>query len=100
MSNEFPKGISIKEARKEAPDFVKGDVGINLKQFVEWAKPRLSDGGWVNLSLNLSAKGNLYFSFYDKNGESNPTTKTAPKDELPSIDLDLGEVDLNEIDFN
>jgi len=85
MSNEFPKGISIKEARKEAPDFVKGDVGINLKQFVEWAKPRLSEGGWVNLSLNLSAKGNLYFSFYDKNGEEVGNVKA--KEELPEIDL-------------
>jgi len=85
MSNEFPKGISIKEARKEAPDFVKGDVGINLKQFVEWAKPRLSEGGWVNLSLNLSAKGNLYFSFYNKNGEEVGNVKA--KEELPEIDL-------------
>jgi len=85
MSNEFPKGISIKEARKEAPEFVKGDVGINLKQFVEWAKPRLSEGGWVNLSLNLSAKGNLYFSFYNKNGEEVGNVKA--KEELPEIDL-------------
>jgi len=85
MSNEFPKGISIKEARKEAPDFVKGDVGINLKKFVEWAKPKISEAGWVNLSLNLSAKGNLYFSFYNKNGEEVGNVKA--KEELPEIDL-------------
>ena len=85
MSNEFPKGISIKEARKEAPDFVKGDVGINLKKFVEWAKPKISEAGWVNLALNISAKGNLYFSFYDKNGEEVGNVKA--KEELPEIDL-------------
>ena len=85
MSNEFPKGISIKEARKEAPDFVKGDVGINLKKFVEWAKPKISEAGWVNLSLNISAKGNYYFSFYNKNGEEVGNVKA--KEELPEIDL-------------
>jgi len=98
MSNEFPKGISIKEARKEAPDFVKGDVGINLKQFVEWAKPRLSEGGWVNLSLNLSAKGNLYFSFYNKNGEEVGNVKA--KEELPEIDLgDEEEINIEDVPF-
>ena len=34
--NEFPKGISIKEPRQGAPDFVKGDVFF-FQQFVEWA---------------------------------------------------------------
>jgi len=83
--NEFPEGISIKEPRKEAPDFVKGGVGINLKKFVEWAKPKISEAGWVNLSLNISAKGNYYFSFYNKNGEEVGNVKA--KEELPEIDL-------------
>ena len=98
MSNEFPKGISIKEARKEAPDFVKGDVGINLKKFVEWAKPKISEAGWVNLSLNISAKGNYYFSFYNKNGEEVGNVKA--KEELPEIDLgDEEEINIEDVPF-
>lgn len=67
--NEFPKGISIKEPRQGAPDFVKGDVGVNFQQFVEWAKPYVNEKGYINFSLNKSAKGNLYFSFYNKDAQ-------------------------------
>ena len=54
------QGIRVDKPRVNAPEFVKGRVGINVAQFGQWLVENVDDRGWVNLDLLLSKEGDLY----------------------------------------
>lgn len=63
----FGQGLMFRRPREGAPDFIKGSLSINIKDFIEFAKTQRSAGnisekGWLNLDLKESIDGTkLYF---------------------------------------
>jgi hypothetical protein len=61
MENKiFPEGVTFTK-RQGSPDFVLGQIGINIKQFnnfIEKNPNLLSEKGWLNLDALISAKTN------------------------------------------
>ena len=78
MENIFIDGMIWKNPHPKAPDFIKGNVAIDMKKFVEFARKHHKDG-WINIDLKQSAKtGNLYFALNQYSKDSAPT-QTSPQ---------------------
>lgn len=62
MQNEvvFPEGVIVKEPSSKAPDFILGNVGVNVERFAEWAEKHKNAKGWVFLTIKKSKKGGYY----------------------------------------
>ena len=63
-------GMRVDKPRANAPEFVKGRVGINVAQFGQWMTQNADDRGWVNLDLLLSKEGDLYLKHNEYKGAS------------------------------
>lgn len=60
MEKQFPQGIRISNPHEKAPNYIRAKVSIKVDEFIQWLS-EFQDNGWVNLSLNKSQKGVLYF---------------------------------------
>jgi len=62
----FADGIFFNKPHENAPDFVKGSVGIRVKEAVEFLVRNENENGFVNIDLLKSKeKGTLYFVLND-----------------------------------
>jgi hypothetical protein len=69
MEKIFADGIQFKRPKQGAPEFVKGKISVNVETFTNFMNQH-QQGGWVNIDLLKSAKGNLYLVLNTwKNGE-------------------------------
>ena len=85
----FPAGIGYSPPREEAPEFIKGTIGINPKMLLEWCKTQrehINEKGWMNLDLKKSQKGTLYLQLN--------TWKPTPRKD--TVDADFDAIDKNE----
>lgn len=60
----FVSGIFFDRPREGAPEFVKGRMSINPRQFLEWAKlqaEHASDKGYLHLDLLKSRDGSKFY---------------------------------------
>jgi hypothetical protein len=55
----FANGF-ILTRRAGAPEFVIGNVGINVKDFTAWLNANKDEKGWVNIDLKQSQNGKFY----------------------------------------
>lgn len=55
----FANGF-ILTRRAGAPEFVIGNVGINVKEFTEWLNTHKDEKGWVNIDLKQAQSGKYY----------------------------------------
>jgi hypothetical protein len=62
-TKEFPKGLIVKRAPENAPDFVKAKVSIKRTELIEWLQSK--DKDWINLDLLNSKKNILYLVVND-----------------------------------
>lgn len=60
MDKDFVNGIRIYKPREGAPDFIKLNILVNLKEFNEWAKQRVDSDGLIRIDLKKSKEGRLY----------------------------------------
>ena len=81
----FPEGIKFKQ-EKNAPDFVIGNISINVDRFIEWLKLNRNNSGYVNLDVKRSKAGNLFMAKDDWE----PTPKGSSKESVPSDDSFVG----------
>jgi len=62
----FVKGLFWRKPADNAPDFVRGKLNVNAKDFIKFMeenKQYLSDKGWFNLQLLVSKdKSSYYFT--------------------------------------
>lgn len=60
MSNDkhFPEGLIFKLPHPNAPDFVKGQVSVKVKEFKKYLER--VNGEWLNLDLKVSKEGKPY----------------------------------------
>ena len=85
MANEviFPKGMLVREVNGQYGNFFA--VGINLKEFNEFAKEHLDDEGYINLNLcKAKTHENWYFKLSNwthKKKENASTVKFKPLEE-------------------
>lgn len=56
---EFPEGFRIYPPREAAPDYVLGDVVIDVQKFTQYMRAKHADGE-VRLTLKRSRSGNVY----------------------------------------
>ena len=86
----FIKGMFFNEPHKNAPDFVKGGLSINVDEFIEFAKNNQNDGK-LNIDLLESKSGKYYAALntYKREDTSTPGGHQAPSspddlnDEIP-----------------
>ena len=55
----FVDGLFFNLPRENAPEFVKGNLNIDMKKFIEWAKTHHKDGK-VSIDLLMSKAGKPY----------------------------------------
>lgn len=56
----FVDGLGFKKPRENAPDFVKGNISINVKRLQAFLETHGKGKEWLNADLKKSAGGNLY----------------------------------------
>lgn len=99
----FADGMSVKQGPEKAP-WVKAKVSIKVDAFVDFLNQHKNDGGWVNIDIKESKKGNLYADL--NNYLPKPTqgeqkrieAHNDPKD-IPSTDLDGRDLNIEDIPF-
>lgn len=55
---KFIDGLTVKQPRENAPDFIKASLSFNIPKLIAWAKAQESE--WVNADLKESREGKLY----------------------------------------
>jgi len=58
----FANGMRVMAPRENAPDWVKGSLGIEVDSFKKFLDDNVNAKGWVNIDLLLSQKGTWYAS--------------------------------------
>lgn len=81
----FTNGMSFKEPRENAPDFIIGKVSFKVDEFVAWLQANVNNNGWVDVDLKRSKKGTIY-------GEKNTYKPQKPN-------MAHGEVEEDQIPF-
>ena len=76
MDRQFVDGFFFKTPRQGAPDYVIGSVSIKVDEFVKLAEKNVNGGGYVNIDVKISKKGNAY-------GELNTWKAKEKKEEPP-----------------
>lgn len=79
MANQeknFANGF-ILTRRSGAPDYVVGNVAINVQEFTEWLNTYKNEKGWVNLNLMQSQGGKFYAEQNTWQPEQGGATKAA-----------------------
>lgn len=71
-------GLFFKKKRDNAPDFVKGHVGMKVDDLVEFLKKHKKEDGWVNVDLLKSKEGKLYFKLDDWKPDKKDGEQVAP----------------------
>lgn len=61
----FADGFRFTKPREGAPEFVKGNLNIKVAEAIAFLQKHEKNGGWVNIDLKKSAKGNLYLELND-----------------------------------
>lgn len=56
----FVDGLGFKKPRENAPDFVKGNISINVKRLQEFLVKHGAGKEWLNCDLKKSQGGKLY----------------------------------------
>ena len=56
----FVDGLGFKKPRENAPDFVKGNISINVKRLQEFLVKHGTGKEWLNADLKKSKSGVLY----------------------------------------
>lgn len=57
----FIDGMSFFDPPKQAPEYVKGRIGVNVGKFIEFADKHQKNG-FLNIEIKESKKGNTYLS--------------------------------------
>jgi hypothetical protein len=81
----FADGIIFKLPTDKAPNWIKGNITINIEKFTEFIKSQSNERGWINLDVKESKNGTLYVELntYQK-PKNTPTSEVNTKnDELP-----------------
>jgi hypothetical protein len=79
---KFIDGMGVKRPHKNAPDFIKANISVNLERFIPFAKEN-ANKGWLNIDLKKSKDGNLYLALDE--------WKKGDKGERDVVDEALGE---------
>lgn len=87
-------GIYFNEPSEKAPDFIMGNISINIETFKEYIEKHadyINDKGYMNFQLKSSKQGKPYISVN--------TYGLVTKDKVAEIMADDEEVPLEEIPF-
>jgi len=57
----FGEGIYFDRPNPNAPEFIKGKIGIKAAPFIEFLNKHVNVSGYVNLTLKEAKTGKLYF---------------------------------------
>ena len=70
----FVAGMFFKSPSPKAPDWIKGNISIRVKDFMEWFAANSEGEEWLNVDVKESKGGKLYceLSTY-KRGQAKPT---------------------------
>lgn len=79
MAHIYPKGIRFYRPHPNAPEFIRGSLSINVKEFIKFLKEYEKDG-WVNIDLKKSMIGNYYLLLSEWEKEAETETKTKAED--------------------
>lgn len=55
----FPEGLMFKRPKEGSPEFVKGNISVNIKTFTEFMK-KFPEAEWLNIDLLVSKDKKLY----------------------------------------
>lgn len=86
----FPEGMRLYAPHKNAPEFIKGQVVINVMELHEWLKANWNEKREVRLDLKEGKSGALYLSLntWKKEGRAenvDATDDVAEEDPAESI---------------
>lgn len=59
MEKNFVDGVSFKEPRENAPEWIRGQIAVNVARFLQWLAAQ-EHNGWINIDVKQSKGGKLY----------------------------------------
>lgn len=78
---KFPVGMRVWPPHKNAPEFVKGNVQINVYELTQWLKANADEKNEVRLDLKEGKSGALYMQLNTYKKQDNQ----APADDVPVV---------------
>ena len=89
MEKKYIDGLYCKRPHEKAPQFVKGDIGINADSFCKWLQENKNEKGYVNLQILEGRDGSCYIKHNDYQG---PKKMEAGKVET------IGEINIEDLE--
>lgn len=73
-------GLYFNKKHENAPDFVKGGVGMKVAELVPFLQKHVKADGYVNAQLLVSKAGKLYFKLdnFEAKAETTPVDNEQP----------------------
>lgn len=62
---KFPNGIFFNKRHENAPDFIRGSIGFNVRDAVQWLQQNVDHDGRVKLDIKVSKSGKTYLAKND-----------------------------------
>ncbi len=80
----FVDGLGFKKPRENAPDFVKGNISINVPRLQAFLETHGKGKEWLNCDLKKSQGGKLYIEL---NVWEKPASLDKPKSTIEADDI-------------
>lgn len=83
----FPNGIMFKNPNDKAPEWIKGQIFINVAKLNKWLEENptaVTEKGWLNLDLKKSKKETMYFQVNTWKPTEKPIEDINEQSELPN----------------
>ena len=93
----FADGMFFSKPKETAPEFIKGEISIQVTEFTAFLKKHENGAGYVNLNLKKSKGGKLYI---DLNSWEAPKKEDDLDKKLDEIAGKTYEIDAEDIPFN
>ena len=85
--NDFPNGLFANKPHKNAPDFVKAGISIQVERFIQWLKAqKANEKGYVKLQVLEARDGEKFYAKLDDwepSGAGQSTETTTTSDDIP-----------------
>ncbi len=97
----FGEGLFFKRPKEGAPEYVKGQLSVNLRKFFEFAQ-KFKGNEYLNFDLKVSKTGTLYLQLNEYGLKGNETKANEPVEIVkvePPIEYPTEDIDFNSIPF-
>ena len=83
-TKNFADGLRFSLPSEKAPEWVKGQISVNVAKFLPWAEANQDERGWLNIDIKLSKNNSLYCELNTWKKDKTGQKRTPKTDEFGS----------------